>query len=366
LAEKEILKAATWVFKFSCGQRAHFIASRMLDDHFQYPARDKSSPPLPNPQNPAEAIALKLVEFAPFSEPKQTISPRTTEQQTDEQSRTFLNSTPLDKSVYMKKQGSKGPLASNFTHTVSTRTAEQQMDEEKKPVIEYEKAEASFLQTQHSELDQVWMEKLAGCTDAEENPGSLHVFHEKTKKEEGGQVRSAKRGAKMAQDLNRKKRVVLADCTDAEENTGSLHLFHEKTKKKEGGQARSAKRGAKMAQALNRKKGVGTTQRKTFKATKRVVWLTRHIRVLEAHKTKVPTGYFKAENCKGIILGSLCSVFSIPAKKEDGTTIKADDRRLAIYEALGEENPRRVFDDALEDLKQQLISEMIRDYGCAQ
>jgi ribosomal protein L23 len=321
LAEKEILKTATWVFKFTFRQRAHFIASRMLDEYLQNPDRDQSSPPVPNPENPAEAVALKLVEFAPSSERKQTISTRTAEQQMDEQSRIFLNNTPLGKSADVKGKGNNVSFVSNVTQTVSTRTAEQQMDDEKEPVIDYKKAEASFLQSQDGKLDQGMMEKLAGCTDVEEKPRSLDVFHEKTKKEEQDKLRSA-------------------TCAAA----NLLSVSH----------------------ASNRKKRVATTKNKNVKANRRVVWLTRHIRVLETHKKKLPTGYYEAKNWKGNVLGSLCSVFSAPAKMKDGTTNKADDKRLAIQKELGEENPKRVFDDTLMDLKQELVSEMITDYGCAE
>jgi hypothetical protein len=113
----------------------------------------------------------------------------------------------------------------------------------------------------------------------------------------------------------------------------------------------------------NSKKGtrddVSATRKKKDNAKKRVLWLTKHISVLEAHKAKLPTGYWMAENAKGGVLGSLCGIFSIPATKKDGTTNKADDKRHAIHEILGEERPKTVFDDALEDLKQQLVSEMI-------
>jgi hypothetical protein len=89
----------------------------MLDEHLQNPARDESSPPVPNPENPAEAIALKLVEFSPPSERKQTVSPsserketvskRGAEQQMEKQSKTFLNKTPHFADV--KRKDSNGP-----------------------------------------------------------------------------------------------------------------------------------------------------------------------------------------------------------------------------------------------------------------
>jgi phosphate/sulfate permease len=216
--------------------------------------------------------------------------------------------------VKAKDRTALGPFVSNFTQSVSTRTAEQQTDDEGKPVIDYEKAEASSLQTRHGELDEGWMGKLAGCTDVEGNRRSLHLLHEKTKKEEQDKVRSAKRGADPLS----------------------------------------------MGRASKRKKRVATTKKEKKKAKKRVEWLTRHICILKAHKTKFPSGYYKAENAKGNVLGSLCIVFSVPAKKVNGTTTnKAADKRLAIQKALGEENPKRVFDETLEDLKQQLVSEVM-------
>jgi hypothetical protein len=385
MAEKEILKAATWAFEFSFHQRAHCIASRMLDDYLENPGRDKSSPPAPNPENPAETVALTLVEFSLSSERKQTLP---------------------------------------------TRTAEQQMDEEKKPVINYEKAEASSLQNRLGELDQASMEKLAGYTDAERNPLSLDLFHneiltpieasraesivaaiQNAKETLVESVRKAKSEKNLKEKDNAKKRVVLltrhirvleahktkfpTDYYKAENAKGDVlgslcSVFSIPAKKMDGTLIKAHDKRLAIREELGTKsprtifddaledlkqqlyngkrdekakKGtrgdVSATKKKKDNAKKRVVWLTKHIRVLEAHKTKIPTSYWKAENAKGDVLGSLCSVFSIPAKKEDGTTNKADDNRLAVREKLGAESPRMVFDDALEDLKQQLVSEMI-------
>lgn len=276
----------------------------MLDEHLRNPAGDEGSPPVPNPENPAEAVALKLVEFAPSGERKQT--------RMDEKSRAAVNEAPLGKNADTKRKGSKGPFLSNFTQTVSTQASEQQTDDETKPV--YEKAEASSLQNQHGELDQGSMEKLAGYTDGEGSPRSFHLFHDEPMKEDGDKVLSAK--------------------SHADPLLSTTH-------------------------ASNRMERIAITKKEKVKAKKRVVWLTRHIRILEAHKTSLPTGYFKAENCRGNVLGCLCGIFSIPAKKKDGTTNRAKDKRLAIEKELGEKNPRRVFDNALEDLKQQLVSERI-------
>jgi hypothetical protein len=67
-AEKETLEAATWPYEFSVDQQAHCIASRMLNEYLENPRRDMWSPPVPNARNPAEAVALKVVEFSPSSE----------------------------------------------------------------------------------------------------------------------------------------------------------------------------------------------------------------------------------------------------------------------------------------------------------
>jgi hypothetical protein len=88
---------------------------------------------------------------------------------------------------------------------------------------------------------------------------------------------------------------------------------------------------------------------------KRVASLTKHVGRLEAHKMNFPTGYWKPENAKGGVLDSLCTVFSIPAKKADGTTNKADDKRLALGVKLGSATPRAIFDVTLVALKLQLM-----------
>jgi hypothetical protein len=110
LAEKKILKVATWPYEFSFRQRAHCIASRMLDEYLRNPDRDKSSPPVPNPEDAEEAVALKVVEFSPSSERIQTVSTIMTEQQMEEKSRTFLNNIPFFANV--KRKGNIGPVVS--------------------------------------------------------------------------------------------------------------------------------------------------------------------------------------------------------------------------------------------------------------
>jgi hypothetical protein len=79
----------------------------MLDEYLRNPDRDRSSPPAPNPEDPAEAVALKVVEFSTSSERIQTVSTIMAEQQMEEKSRTFVNNIPFFANV--KGKGNNGP-----------------------------------------------------------------------------------------------------------------------------------------------------------------------------------------------------------------------------------------------------------------
>jgi ribosome-associated translation inhibitor RaiA len=246
--------------------------------------------------------------------------------------------------------------------TVLTRTAEQQTVKEKKPVIDYEKVEASFLQNQLGQLNQTSMEtlRLAGYTDVEEKSLSLDPIHHEILA-----PIEASRAELIVAAIESAKETFVGSIGRARSERSKKegtrgHLFHvEILAPTEDARAESivaALENAKetLVESVRRTKSKEAKKKKDD-ANKRVVLLTRHIRVLEAHKKKLPTGYYKADNAKGDVLGSLCSVFSIPAKKMDGTPNKADDKRLAIREILGAESPRTAFDSALEDLKQQLV-----------
>jgi hypothetical protein len=291
----------------------------VLDEHPHNPARDKSSPPSLNPDISAEAVALKFVEVSSSSKRKRT---------------------------------------------GATGMAEQpQTDEEKKAVIDNEKAKASLLQYQLvGELDHISTEKLASHTDAEDNAPRVDLFHD----EIVAPIQASRAELIVAAIENAQETLVeslrKAKCEEKSKKEGTRgHLFHKEILAPiEAARTESivaALENAKetLVESVRRAKRK-EAKKKTDNAKKRVVLLTRHIRVLEAHKKKLPTGYFKVENAKGDVLGSLCSVFSIPAKKMDGTPKKADDKRNSLREELGTESPRTVFDDALEDLKQQLVS----------
>jgi len=93
-------------------------------------------------------------------------------------------------------------------------------------------------------------------------------------------------------------------------------------------------------------------------SSKEVAKYEKHVHNLETHKEKFTATYWEEREAKSDALDSLCFAFEVPAKKDDGTANRADDKRQILGERLrsgmSSITPQQIFDQKLEYLKEKL------------